>query len=514
MLKTITKVVKPNFVDKTIWTGDNLDILRGLNSETVDLIYLDPPFNSNRNYEAPVGSKAAGAAFKDAWTLSDLDVAWMGLIADEQPAVANLLQTTGLTHGKGMQSYLTMMGVRLLEMRRVLKDTGSIYLHCDTYASHYLKMLMDAVFGARYFKNEIVWRRMGAHNDGKQGATHFGRVHDNLLRYSNGPSPIWNTAYEPYSKAYIDKAYRYREPSGRRYQIQPLHAAKPGGDTLYEWKGRLPPTGRYWAYSQANMQRMESEGKIHYSSTGNPSYKIYLDESRGRPPQDVWDDVAPVRNRRAERTGYPTQKPLALLERIIKVSTNEGDVVLDPFAGCATACVAAEKLDRQWVGIDLSPVAYTLVQERLSREVQVGSKEIPPSDGLDRHTPHGHSAPDGHRRSQELPAAQARLVRGAGRPVQRLPDGLPVQDIHDRPHSSAITWRGRQHREPSASLRSLQQHQRQQAPRVPNGETEGDRICHGLRRNVGGRSKSLTRRVLMPHRSNWRRLSSAGRRTR
>ena len=149
----------PNFADKTIWTGDNLDILRGMNSECVDLIYLDPPFNSNQNYAAPVGSKAAGAAFKDTWHLSDLDVAWMGLIADEQPATAHVLRTAGITHGKGMQSYLTMMAVRLLEMRRALKSTGSIYLHCDPTASHYLKLLMDAVFGHRNFRNEITWKR-------------------------------------------------------------------------------------------------------------------------------------------------------------------------------------------------------------------------------------------------------------------------------------------------------------------------------------------------------------------
>ena len=178
----------PNFSDKTIWTGDNLDILRGLNSETVDLIYLDPPFNSNRNYEAPVGSKAAGAAFKDTWTLSDLDVAWMGLIADEQPAVANLLHTAKLTHGKGMQSYLTMMAVRLLEMRRVLKNTGSIYLHCDPTAGAYLKLLMGAIFGARQYRNEIEWKRTTSRSDAKR----WGRVHDRILFYANGGKATWN----------------------------------------------------------------------------------------------------------------------------------------------------------------------------------------------------------------------------------------------------------------------------------------------------------------------------------
>ena len=157
-----------NFSDRTIWTGDNLDILRGLNSASVDLIYLDPPFNSNRNYAAPVGSAAAGAAFKDTWTLSDLDVAWMGLIADEQPAMYQVMQTAGLTHGKGMQSYLCMMAVRLLEMRRVLKDSGSIYLHCDSTASHYLKLLMDSIYGGNSFQNEITWQRTESHNTARR----------------------------------------------------------------------------------------------------------------------------------------------------------------------------------------------------------------------------------------------------------------------------------------------------------------------------------------------------------
>ena len=172
----------PNFTNRTLWTGDNLDILRGLNSETVDLIYLDPPFNSNRTYEAPVGSKAAGAAFKDAWTLSDLDVAWMGLIADGYPAIAYLLDTARRTHGRGMQSYLTMMAVRLLELRRVLRPTGSIYLHCDPTASHYIKLLMDAVFGHGQFQNELVWHYGG----GGASKRRWGRKHDVLLFYTRG----------------------------------------------------------------------------------------------------------------------------------------------------------------------------------------------------------------------------------------------------------------------------------------------------------------------------------------
>ena len=192
-----------NFADRTIWTGDNLDILRGLNSASVDLIFLDPSFNSNRNYAAPVGSAAAGAAFKDTWTLSDLDVAWMELIADEQPAMYQVLQAAGLTQGRGMQSYLCMMAVRLLEMRRVLKETGSIYLHCDPTASHYLKLLMDSIYDERNFRSEIIWKRTTAHNDGAQGRRQHGRVHDVLLFYTRSDQWAWNTIYTNYEPEYV-----------------------------------------------------------------------------------------------------------------------------------------------------------------------------------------------------------------------------------------------------------------------------------------------------------------------
>ena len=294
-----------NFADKTVWTGDNLDILRGLNSECVDLIYLDPPFNSNREYEAPVGSQAAGAAFKDSWHLSDLDVAWLGLIADQHPAIYQLLTAAGLTHGKGMQSYLCMMAVRLLEMRRVLKPTGSLYLHCDPTASAYLRVLLDAVFGAPNFRNEIVWCYAG----GGIPRNDFPRKHDVILRYSK-------------SKRYIFNRDAVRVPYDSDYTATVFA----GSDT------RSP--GRTY--------RPHKDGKI---------------------VEDWWRNIS--RPYGHERTGYPTQKPLALLERIIAASSNEGDVVLDPFAGCATACVAAEKLGRQWLGIDLSAKAGELVNIRL-----------------------------------------------------------------------------------------------------------------------------------------------------
>ena len=371
-------MAKPNFTNRTLWTGDNLDILRGMNSECVDLIYLDPPFNSNKNYEAPVGSKAAGAAFKDTWTLSDLDVAWMGLIADEQPATAHVLKTAGISHGKGMQSYLTMMAVRLLEMRRVLKPTGSIYLHCDPFASHYLKQLMDAIWGIRNYRNEISWRRTTTKGDYRQGATNWPRVRDVILCYGKEVTQSqFHQQFAPYSQEYINRSYRYvEEGTGRRYRLDNLSA--PGGGTRGHPQYTLMGVTRFWRYNQAKMQGLVEAGRVIQTAPGNvPAYKRYLDEMPGVAISDSWEDVPPVQGRAKERVGYPTQKPLALLERIIRASSNEGDVVLDPFCGCATACVAAEKLGRQWAGIDLSPVAYRLVQERLAREVNVGSEETP-----------------------------------------------------------------------------------------------------------------------------------------
>ena len=357
----------PSFADKTIWTGDNLDILRGMNSGCVDLIYLDPPFNSNRNYSAPVGSKAAGAAFKDTWTLSDLDVAWMGLIADEQPAIANLLHTASLTHGKGMQSYLTMMAIRLMEMRRVLKDTGSIYLHCDPTASHYLKLLMDAIFGAGSFRSEITWKRTSAHSDTRQGRRQHGRIRDLLLFYTRSDEWTWNPTYTDYDPEYIANFYKHVEPeTNRKYRLDNLTG--PGGAAKGNPQYEVMGVTRYWRYSQEQMELLIDEGRVVQTRPGTvPQYKRYLDEMPGVPLQDLWTDIRPIQSQSRERIGFPTQKPLALLERIIRTSSKEGDMVLDPFCGCATACVAADKLGRGWVGIDISPKAVELVNMRLGQ---------------------------------------------------------------------------------------------------------------------------------------------------
>ena len=352
---------EPNFVDKTIWTGDNLDILRGLNSESVDLIYLDPPFNSNRNYAAPVGSRAAGAAFKDTWTLSDLDTAWMGLIADEQPAMYKVIETAGLTHGKGMQSYLCMMAVRLLEMRRVLKDTGSVYLHCDPTAGHYLKMLMDSIFGAGNFRSEITWRRTSAKGLAFKG---YPNNADILLYYTKTDAFTWERPFRPHDQDYVDKFYRYVEPeTERRYRLDNL--SNPNRDRpnlTYEFLG----VTRVWRWTKERMQAAYENGLVIQKRPGSvPALKRYLDEMKGTPVDTIWSDISPIQAKSKEGTGYPTQKPLALLERIISASSNPGDVVLDPFCGCATACVAAERLGRKWVGIDISEKAVELVNMRL-----------------------------------------------------------------------------------------------------------------------------------------------------
>ena len=354
-----------NFADKTIWTGDNLDILRGLNSASVDLIYLDPPFNSNRNYAAPVGSAAAGAAFKDTWALSDLDVAWMGLIADEQPALYQALAAAGLTHGKGMQSYLCMMAVRLLEMRRVLKDTGSIYLHCDPTASHYLKLLLDSIYGADRFVAEITWKRTSAHNDSKS----FGNVADNILCY--GSSINVDAVRVPLDPDYVARFYRNDDNDGLGpYRLSDIASPNPRPNLMYEWRGYAPPP-KGWRYSPETMAQLDAEGRIWYpaSRQRRPRIKRYLSENKGQIPGNIWTDIPPLSTHSKERIGYPTQKPLALLERIISASSNPGDVVLDPFCGCATACVAAEQLGRRWLGIDISPKAVELVNMRLRQSM-------------------------------------------------------------------------------------------------------------------------------------------------
>ena len=308
-----------NWRNRTLWTGDNLDIMRGMNSDSVDLIYLDPPFNSNRNYSAPIGSEAAGAAFKDTWHLSDVDEAWHGEIADREPTLYAIIDAAGYSHGKGMKSYLIMMAVRLIEIRRLMKATGSIYLHCDPTASHYLKMLMDAVLGQKNFLNEIIW----CYNTGGRSTISFPKKHDVILRYG-----LTSAAVFYYKNVALPRDFTT------------MHET-----VLTDTDGR-------------KYQRNIKAGK---------EYRYYFD--KGVLPNDWWADIQALNPAAKERLGYPTQKPLSLLHRIIKASSNKGDVVFDPFCGCATACVAAEQLQRNWVGIDLSPLAAKLVNSRLQKDM-------------------------------------------------------------------------------------------------------------------------------------------------
>ncbi len=361
----------PNWANQTIWTGDNLPIMRGMNSESVDLIYLDPPFNSNTNYAAPIGSKAAGAEFKDTWTLTDINVEWVNLIESKHPALYRVLLAAMTSSDK---SYLIYMAARLLEIRRILKPKGSIYLHCDPTMSHYLKLLMDAVFGKRKFRNEIIWKRNSSHNDSKA----FGRVVDSLLFY--GPPIRTDSVRVPLSTDYTEKFYRHRDHRGLYRHDNIIRSASMGErpNLTYEYKGFTPPFG--WRMTKDKITALDAENRIAWSASGRPYLKRYLSENKGQVPSAIWTDISPISGHAKERVGYPTQKPVALLARIIQASSNTGDMVLDPFCGCATASITAQGLHRQSLGIDISPKAADLVQQRMHDELGLFSKVIHRTD--------------------------------------------------------------------------------------------------------------------------------------
>ena len=385
----------------TLYYGDNLDVLkRYVKDESVDLVYLDPLFNSRQDYNVLFAEKDGSQsssqihAFEDTWEWNIEAQRTLEQIVEKGGRVADALRSfRTFLGGSDMMAYLAMMAPRLVELRRVLKETGSIYLHCDPTASHYLKILMDAVFGPQFFRNEISWRRSSAHSDVKQGMKRCGRVRDTLLFYSMGPANTWNTVYTPYSEDYKESEYRHIATDKRRYKETDLTAARPGGDTEFLWrvkrrkskkdrwksdledeylnpkagweyKGVPPYRGRYWAYSHQNIADFAIAGKIVHRETGMPRLMQFADEMHGIPLQDDWGDI----NRAAgeEDLGYPTQKPEALLERIIKASSDEGDLVLDPFCGCGTTVQVAQRLNRRWIGIDITHLAIGLIKKRLS----------------------------------------------------------------------------------------------------------------------------------------------------
>lgn len=317
---------------RVIYCGDNLDQLRKLPDACVDLVYIDPPFNSNRSYEVFWGETKEKRAFED--------------------------------RHASTEAYIDFMRPRCVELARVLKKTGTFYFHCDWHASHYAKVMLDQIFGENNFVNEIVWKRSHAHSDVKQGRRALGVVTDSIFIYGLGGERTWNPEFTPYDQTYIDRDYKRVDPDGRRYRISdmsgPGGAAK--GNPYYEVMG----VKGYWRYSQEKMSQLIAQGRVVQTRPGAvPQYKRYLDEMPGVPLQNLWDDIAIISNRSDEYLGYPTQKPRQLMERIVRLSSNENDIVLDAFCGCGTALVAAQALKRQWIGIDVSPTACRVMAKRM-----------------------------------------------------------------------------------------------------------------------------------------------------
>ncbi|HBH11972.1 MAG TPA: site-specific DNA-methyltransferase [Clostridiales bacterium] len=354
-----------------LYYGDNLDILRRyIKDESVDLIYLDPPFNSNANYNVLFSqqdgsqSSAQIQAFEDTWQWDKEAARLYEMTIEQGGAIADaLIGFRRLLGDSNMLAYLAMMAPRLVELHRVIKPTGSLYLHCDPTASHYLKIILDTIFGGNNFRNEIIWKRTSAHNDPNR----YGKIHDSIFFYSKSDNYTWNTVYMPYDDEYIKKYYRYTDDDGRKFLSRDITAPAHGGESgQYEFKGITPPSGRMWAYTLENMQKLEKDGKLFFTRNGYPRLKQYLDEMPGVSAQSIWTDIVNLRSWHDENLGYPTQKPEALLERIIKASSNEGDIVLDPFCGCGTAIAAAQKLNRQWIGIDITHLAIGLIKRRMA----------------------------------------------------------------------------------------------------------------------------------------------------
>ena len=362
--------------DQTLYYGDCLDWMRQWPDECVDLVYLDPPFNSNADYNIIFGQENGTPAqvrgFEDTWRW---DEAAAQRVRDFENALAHPMHRATVTlkaalGPSGMLAYLTYMGQRLAHAQRLLKPTGSIYLHCDPTAGHYLKVLMDLLFGSSNFRNHITWQRTESHNT----ANRYGNVADFILYYARDAEaePTWNGGFHRYgSGKYSEqqlRRFRYVDEGGRRYRLDDLTAPRPDSDSgKFEWRGTMPGPTRGWGYRLEQLEQWWAEGRIHTRRDGAPrmdGLKVYLDEAEGQALQNIWTDIRRIGNTSRERLGYPTQKPLALLERIIEVSSNPGDFVLDPFCGCGTAVVAAHQLGRRWAGIDISSMAIDIVQER------------------------------------------------------------------------------------------------------------------------------------------------------
>lgn len=360
-------------MENTLYYGDNLKVLREyIASESIDLIYLDPPFNSNRSYnvlfkdESGVASDAQITAFDDAWHWGETaEHTYFDLIQNAPGNVAVMIEAMRKFIGTNqMMAYLVMMAARLVELHRILKQTGSLYLHCDPTASHYLKILLDTIFGFENFQNEIVWKRTSAHSSAKK----YGPIHDILFFYSKSEEYIWNNIYTKYDESYLENFYTHVDENGRRFRLSDITGSGTrNGETGNPWKNvEVTKKGRHWMYPPSELDKLDKEGRIYWPPKGNmPAYKRFLDEMPGVPLQDIINDIQPIGAQAAERLGFPTQKPIELLERIIQASSNPGDIVLDPFSGCGTCIAAAQKLGRKWIGIDITHLAIAMHKSRL-----------------------------------------------------------------------------------------------------------------------------------------------------
>jgi site-specific DNA-methyltransferase (adenine-specific) len=357
----------------TLYYGDNLTVLRNeIERESVDLIYLDPPFNSQANYNvlfrstAGEQSQAQIEAFEDTWHWGQhAENAFDEVVASWNTDAGEMIRALrAFLKENDVMAYLSMMAVRLLELHRVLKPTGSLYLHRDPTASHYLKILVDAIFGAVNFRNEIIWKRTSAHSS----ANRYGPVHDVILFYGRSEKMKWIGGHEAYDEAYVKQ--RFARGDDRPWKDADLTGAGiRHGETGKQWRNfDVTAKGRHWAYPPTELDRLDAEGLIYWPKKSGawPRFKRYLDEAKGVPLQDVWTDIDPINSQAQERLGYPTQKPQALLERIIEASSNKGDVILDPFCGCGTTIHAAQKLKREWIGIDITHLAISLIEKRLN----------------------------------------------------------------------------------------------------------------------------------------------------
>ncbi len=360
-----------------LYYGDNLEVLReAISDGSVDLVYLDPPFNSNAGYNvlfksaSGSGADASIEAFDDTWTWGDSSKnALMDIASGTNRPLQVMIKAMHDALGDSpLMAYLAMMAVRLVELNRVLRDTGSLYLHCDPTASHYLKLVLDAVFGAENFRNEVIWKRTFAHGDPKRG---FGDVTDDIFFYTKSSAFVFNRTYKVLSQERIASIYKNADPDGRKWQSVTLRSPSPRPNLTYQYTASngetYSPHHNGWSCNLERMEKYDAEKRLHFprSSEGALRLKMYADESAGHLVQNLWDDIPPISSQAAERLGYPTQKPRALLERIIAASSNPGDVVLDPFCGCGTAVDAAQKLGRRWIGIDVTHIAIGMIEDRM-----------------------------------------------------------------------------------------------------------------------------------------------------